>query len=146
MASILIVDDDPTIQLIAGELLKAEGHDIVHAGDGVEALKALVAIPADLVVLDMLMPNMDGLETILAMRKTHPRVKILAISSGGPMGPQDLLRTAKLFGADETLVKPLVFSTFGATVERLLSQPDRVEDPVASHGQAASNRSAGKKA
>ncbi|HYC74741.1 response regulator [Brevundimonas sp.] len=131
MANILIVDDDPTIQLIAGELLKAEGHAVVHAGDGVEALRALVTIPADLVVLDMLMPNMDGLETIIEMRKSHPAVKILAISSGGPMGPHDLLRTAKLFGADDTLVKPLTFSTFGATVERLLDQPDRAQSPFA---------------
>lgn len=134
MANILIVDDDPTIQLIAGELLRSEGHAVTNAGDGVEALKALVAIPADLVVLDMLMPNMDGLETIMEMRKSHPRVKILAISSGGPMGPHDLLRTAKLFGADDTLVKPLSFSTFGAAVERLLSQPDRAASPFAESG------------
>lgn len=134
MANVLIVDDDPTIQLIAGELLRSEGHAVVNAGDGVEALKALVAIPADLVVLDMLMPNMDGLETIIEMRKSHPSVKILAISSGGPMGPVDLLRTAKLFGADDTLVKPLSFSTFGAAVERLLSQPDRVASPFAEGG------------
>jgi len=134
MANILIVDDDPTIQLIAGELLRAEGHAVVNAGDGVEALKALVDIPADLVVLDMLMPNMDGLETIMEMRRSHPDVKILAISSGGPMGPGDLLRTAKLFGADDTLVKPLVFSTFGAAVERLLNQSDRSESPFSESG------------
>ncbi len=134
MANILIVDDDPTIQLIAGELLRAEGHAVVNAGDGVEALKALVAIPADLVVLDMLMPNMDGLETIIEMRKSHPGVKILAISSGGPMGPHDLLRTAKLFGADDSLAKPLSFSTFGAAVERLLGQPDRAASPFAENG------------
>lgn len=129
MANILIVDDDPTLQVIAGELLRAEGHDVVSVGDGLEALKALVAITADLVVLDMLMPNMDGLETIIEMRRSHPAVKILAISSGGPMGPHDLLRTAKLFGADDTLVKPLAFSTFGAAVERLLSQSYRAESP-----------------
>lgn len=134
MANILIVDDDPTIQLIASELLRSEGHSVVSAGDGVEALRALVEIPADLVVLDMLMPNMDGLETIIEMRKSHPGVKILAISSGGPMGPVDLLRTAKLFGADDTLVKPLSFSTFGAAVERLLSQPDRADSPFAESG------------
>ena len=131
MAIIVIVDDDPTIQLIAGELLKAEGHAIVHAGDGVEALKVLATVPADLVVLDMLMPNMDGLETIMEMRRSHPEAKILAISSGGPMGPHDLLRTARLFGADETLAKPLTFSTFGATVERLLSQTERPSSPFA---------------
>mgnify|MGYP001263502603 FL=1 len=131
MAIIVIVDDDPTIQLIAGELLRAEGHAIVHASDGVEALKVLSTVAADLVVLDMLMPNMDGLETIIEMRRSHPDTKILAISSGGPMGPHDLLRTARLFGADETLAKPLTFSTFGATVERLLSQSDRSDSPFA---------------
>jgi len=131
MAIIVIVDDDPTIQLIAGELLRAEGHAIVHAGDGVEALKVLSTVSADLVVLDMLMPNMDGLETIIEMRRSHPQTKILAISSGGPMGPHDLLRTARLFGADESLAKPLTFSTFGATVERLLGQPDRPVSPFA---------------
>ncbi|MDI6624649.1 MAG: response regulator [Brevundimonas sp.] len=134
MAIIVIVDDDPTIQFIAGELLKAEGHAIVHASDGVEALKVLRTVPADLVVLDMLMPNMDGLETIMEMQRTHPETKILAISSGGPMGPQDLLRTAKLFGADDTLVKPLTFSTFGAAVERLLNKTDRDESPFANIG------------
>ena len=70
MAIIVIVDDDPTIQLIAGELLKAEGHAIVHAGDGVEALKILEAAPADLVVLDMLMPNMDGLSFLKHLKTT----------------------------------------------------------------------------
>ena len=134
MAIIVIVDDDPTIQLIAGELLKADGHAIVSAGDGVEALKVLATVPADLVVLDMLMPNMDGLETIIEMRRTHPETKILAISSGGPMGPHDLLRTAKLFGADDTLVKPLTFSPFGAAVDRLLSQADRADSPFAGNG------------
>ncbi len=131
MAIIVIVDDDPTIQLIAGELLKAEGHAIVHASDGLEALKVLATVSADLVVLDMLMPNMDGLETIIEMRRSHPDTRILAISSGGPMGPHELLRTARLFGADESLAKPLTFSTFGATVERLLSQSDRPCSPFA---------------
>lgn len=134
MAIIVIVDDDPTIQLIAGELLRADGHAIVQAGDGVEALKVLATTPADLVVLDMLMPNMDGLETIIEMRRAHPDTKILAISSGGPMGPHDLLRTARLFGADDTLAKPLTFSTFGAAVDRLLNQTERAESPFAESG------------
>lgn len=129
MANIVIVDDDPTIQLIAGELLSGDGHTIVHAGDGVEALKVLEVTRADLVVLDMLMPNMDGLETIIELRRTHPAVKILAISSGGRGGAGDLLKTARLFGADETLPKPLNFATFGSTVSRLLGQDTRADSP-----------------
>jgi len=80
MANILIVDDDPTIQLIAGELLRAEGHAVVNAADGVEALKALVAIPADLVVLDMLMPNMDGPSMVARARRARPDLPVLFMS------------------------------------------------------------------
>ncbi|NJC42279.1 CheY-like chemotaxis protein [Brevundimonas alba] len=134
MANIVIVDDDPTIQLIAGELLSADGHTVVHAGDGVEALKVLEVTRADLVVLDMLMPNMDGLETIIELRRRYPSVKILAISSGGRGGADDLLKTARLFGADDSLAKPLSFSTFGAAVARLLSRDTRVDSPFVQQG------------
>ncbi|MBA4805441.1 MAG: response regulator [Brevundimonas sp.] len=123
MAIILVVDDDPTIRTIAAELLRAEQHAIIEAGDGDEALRVLDATHAELVVLDMLMPNRDGLETILEIRRRHPGVRILAISSGGSIGVGNLLNMARVFGADETLAKPLSFSTFAATVNRLLERP-----------------------
>ena len=123
MAIVLVVDDDPTVRAIATELLREERHAIVEAADGDEALRVLEATRAELVVLDMLMPNRDGLETIMEIRRRHPGVRILAISSGGSIGAGDLLRMARLFGADETLAKPLSFSAFAATVNRLLETP-----------------------
>lgn len=123
MAVIVVVDDDPTIQMIAAELLRDGNHAVVAAADGDEALRVLAAMPADLVVMDMLMPNKDGLETIIEARKLYPDLRILAISSGGRVGVGDLLRMARLFGADETYVKPLRLDTFAGTIERMLSEP-----------------------
>ena len=130
MAIILIVDDDPTVRLIAGELLHGEDHAVVEAEDGDEALKLVGAMPVDLVVLDMLMPNKDGLETIVELRKRQPGIRILAISSGGKMEPGYLLRTAMMFGADECLQKPLRLETFASVVSRVLAQPSHAVCPI----------------
>jgi CheY-like chemotaxis protein len=123
MPVIVVVDDDPTIQMIASELLREDDHAVVCAADGDEALRVLASMPADLMVLDMLMPNKDGIETLIEARKLYPDLRILAISSGGSMGPSELLRMAKAFGADETYCKPLRLDTFVETVERLLAEP-----------------------
>jgi CheY-like chemotaxis protein len=123
MAVIVMVDDDPTIQMIAAELLRDGNHAVVAAADGDEALQVLAAMDVDLVVMDMLMPNKDGIETIIEARKLYPDLRILAISSGGRIGVGDLLRMARLFGADETYVKPLRLDSFSATIDRMLSEP-----------------------
>lgn len=123
MASILVVDDDPTVRMIAGEILTAAGHEVSEAGDGEEALRKVAETPFDLVVLDMLMPNKDGLETIADLRGRRPRMRILAISSGGRMDPGQLLRMALVFGADETMAKPLRSEVLTETVSRLLAMP-----------------------
>ena len=121
VAIIVIVDDDPTIRLIASEMLRHEDHAVVQASDGDEALEVVSILPVDLVVLDMLMPNRDGLETITQLKAAHPEVRILAISSGGQMGSSLLLRTALAFGADEALPKPLHADTFTGAVARILA-------------------------
>ena len=121
MAVIIIVDDDPTVRLIAREILVMEGHAILEADDGVEALKLIAGIRIDLVVLDMLMPNKDGLETILDLRRSHPHIRILAISSGGAMKAGQLLNMALIFGADGAMSKPLRLEAFSQTVNRLLT-------------------------
>ena len=128
MAVIVVVDDDPTIQMIAAELLREGNHAVVAAADGDEALRVLAAMKVDLVVMDMLMPNKDGLETIIEARNLYPDLRILAISSGGRVGVGDLLRMARLFGADDTYVKPLRLDTFATTIDRMLAEPRRAVD------------------
>jgi CheY-like chemotaxis protein len=140
MAIILIVDDDPTIRLIAGELLRGDEHAVVEAADGDEALKIVDSMAVDLVVLDMLMPNKDGLETIVELRKHRPEIRILAISSGGRMEPGQLLRTAMVFGADECLEKPLRLDSFTKMIARLLEQPGRTTCAMLSPESVATSR------
>ena len=130
MALILNVDDDPTIRAIATELLRADDHAIVEASDGGEALALLAWLPVDLVVLDMLMPNMDGLETIQALKQQKSGVPILAISSGGVLDPTSLLKIAITFGADAALQKPLRAATLRDAVNRMLThQPTGAPSP-----------------
>ena len=120
MAVILIVDDDPTVRAIAAELLRADDHALIEAEDGKLALQVIAAVPIDLIVLDLLMPNVDGLEVIRSVRQSHPDIRILAISSGGRSGAQSYLDAARAFGADDTLMKPLRLATFADKVNRLL--------------------------
>lgn len=122
MSMILVVDDDPTVRMIAVEILTTAGHQVVEAADGDEALKLVAGNAFDLVVLDMLMPNKDGLETIVELRRARPQIRILAISSGGRMDASQLLRMALVFGADETMAKPLRSEPFSEAVARLLSR------------------------
>lgn len=122
MARILVVDDDPTIRAIAQELLLGSGHELFEAADGDEALLIAARTPIDLIVLDMLMPNKDGIETIQAVKRDHPDTRILAISSGGRMDGATLLKLASAFGADETMLKPLRLATFAVIVEALLAR------------------------
>lgn len=138
MTSILLVDDDPTVRMIATELLRDEDYAITEAEDGRTAMQIIEAVPVDLLVLDILMPKMDGLEVIRSVRKSHPHIRVLAISSGGRRaGTMTYLETAKVFGADEVMVKPLRLSTFAATVARLLAVPATAHGPWSSLDKVA---------
>lgn len=123
-ATILVADDDPMLRVIAAELLAPEGYRVLEAQDGNQALAMLAAEPVDLLVLDMLMPDKDGLEVILALRRAGSKVPILAISSGGSMDTGSLLRPASAFGADKVMPKPLRISTFVPTVREMLGCGD----------------------
>jgi CheY-like chemotaxis protein len=131
MASILIVDDDPTVRLIARELLRDGDHAIVEAADGDLAIAVIEAVPLDLIVLDLLMPNKDGLEVLRHVKARHPHIRILAVSSGDRIGAVSYLETARVFGADEVMMKPLRLDSFASTVEALLRVPTGRTSPWA---------------
>lgn len=126
MATILIADDDPIVRATVVEFLTGAGHTLLEARDGVEALEEIERADIDLLIIDMLMPNKDGLETILELRRMDKAMPILAISSGGRMDVQSLLRPAAAFGATGVLAKPLRESELVAMVEGLLRSPQRL--------------------
>lgn len=105
--SVLVVDDDPIQRALVCEMLQPS-YDCEEAKDGDDALKRLATRPADLVIVDMLMPEKDGIETIGAIRARWPTTRIIAISGGGASLPSRyLLDTAKAVGADAVMDKPL---------------------------------------
>ncbi len=106
VARILVVDDEEAIRLVLREALEYAGHEVVEAEDGVAGIEQYHCRRADLVILDILMPRKDGLETIQELRQADPAVKIIAISGGVRGGNVDSLAAARALGAQRTLAKP----------------------------------------
>jgi CheY-like chemotaxis protein len=108
VATILLVEDDEGVRDILHKTLVAAGHDVEDAENGAVALAAYRRQPRDLVITDLVMPEKNGLETIMELRRLNPAVKIIAISGGGRnLGLGELyLDSARLFGAGKILAKP----------------------------------------
>ncbi|HEY4952113.1 MAG TPA: response regulator [Verrucomicrobiae bacterium] len=117
MARILIIDDDANLRTILGHALKAVGHEVILAADGREGIKQHRAVPADLIITDLFMPEQEGLETIRQLRKEFPEIAIIAMSGIDPTNT--MLTIASKLGAARILQKP-----FG--IERLLKTIDEV--------------------
>ena len=123
MARILLVDDDPQIRDLLSDALAGEGHECSCAANGALGFKALQEAAFDLVVMDLIMPEAEGIETIMKIRNDGHRIPILAISGGIPMVPTNFLLAAGRLGADRTLAKPFELSEFMGVVEELLAMP-----------------------
>jgi CheY-like chemotaxis protein len=106
MANILVVDDDALLRETLKVVLESVGHDVQLATNGVEALRIVESYKPDLVLTDIIMPEMEGIELIRAVRKIHPSTPVIAISGGGRTGNADFLRVAKTFGAAAIMQKP----------------------------------------
>jgi len=115
-ASILFVDDEQPIRDLFGRALIAAGMQFDSAADGNKALAKLALRPYDAAVIDIIMPDREGVETILEARKIRPEIFIVAISGGGRIGADDFLKLASLVGADRTLTKPFTPATLLATL------------------------------
>jgi DNA-binding response OmpR family regulator len=104
-------------------LLTREGYEVSEAANGRLALQLMSQQPADVVVTDMLMPEMEGVEMILSLRRRHPGVKIIAVSGGGISSPENYLRIADALGSHKTMTKPLVPAELLAAIRSLLARP-----------------------
>jgi len=112
MPSILVVDDEEQIRQLIRETLEQAGFHVTEARDGKEALRQYRLAQADVVVMDILMPDQDGLETTATLRREFPKVKVIAITGGSDMiGILNFLDVAKMLGAHRTLQKPFEMKT-----------------------------------
>jgi DNA-binding NtrC family response regulator len=104
---ILVIDDEKDILQLITTMLTSEGHEVVAAEDGERGLDLLQDLEdIELVITDLIMPNKEGIETIMDMHKIRPDLKVLAMSGGGRGGVATYLSTAKNIGASATLAKP----------------------------------------
>jgi CheY-like chemotaxis protein len=106
MDRILIIDDDPLVRQTVRVMLESARYQIEEAADVGAALELAAKTRPDLALTDILMPEQDGIEFILQLRRTDPSIKIVAMSGGGSFSPDQLLVVAKALGADDYIAKP----------------------------------------
>jgi DNA-binding response OmpR family regulator len=122
MSAILVIDDDASVREVVSEMLRLEGHEVIIAENGRDAVPLLSARHIDLVITDLIMPEKEGIETISEIRRSDSRIPIIAISGGGRLGPGDYLETARYIGADATLAKPFARQELLAAIDALLAR------------------------
>lgn len=121
MPRILLVDDNETFRASVRAVLEHAGYDVVEAGNGREALHKYSECPADLIITDMVMPGMNGMETMLELWRDFPQARFIAISgSAHAFNTEFNLECAKEFGALSTFTKPIEREPFLKAVARAL--------------------------
>jgi CheY-like chemotaxis protein len=118
--TVLIIEDDPIMLRNLAQWFQQAGCKVMVAHDGVEGLEQFNRLRPNAVVTDIIMPNREGVETLMAIKAQAPEVKILAISGGGRLGSTDLLAMARSLGADAVLAKPFRSTDVVDAVNRML--------------------------
>jgi DNA-binding response OmpR family regulator len=132
MARILVIDDDDDVRAMLCLTLTQAGHTAIEARNGKEGLQQFTHANADLVITDIVMPEKEGLEVLMELRKKQPPVKIIAISGGGRQSTADYLHVAKLMGASKVLSKPFSNEALMVAINELLpGSGSSAQPPVA---------------
>jgi CheY-like chemotaxis protein len=117
---ILLIDDEETFRAALRQFLSRAGYDVVEAANGLEAIKSFRERPADMVITDIIMPEKEGIETLIELRQDLPDVKMIAMSGGGWYGTEIDFDMAKKLGA-RTLDKPFTLQELLDMVQELLN-------------------------
>ncbi len=105
--SVLIIEDDDFVKNMLRQTFKQAGYEVATASNGRIGIQLYQSEPFDIVITDLIMPDMEGIETITQLRKYNPGVKVIAISGGGRNRPDDYLHLASKLGAAKTFTKPV---------------------------------------
>ncbi len=121
MKKILVIDDENSIRLLLKKMLEREGFDVMTASDGKEGMDIISKAAFDLVITDIVMPEKEGIEIIMELKKGYPDIPIIAISGGGVVIPEMYLDLAEKLGAVRTFSKPIDKETLVSTINEILS-------------------------
>src|SRR4051812_3129149 len=122
-SKILVVDDDEGIRLLFSTVLRRAGFEVETVENGSEVGQKVSAFSPDLIILDLIMPHQEGIETIVQLKAEQPKIPILAIS--GAWGADNYLHIASLLGVRNTLAKPIAPEELVSAVKLVLSNgPD----------------------
>ena len=121
MARILLIEDDTQIRELLRETLMHEGHEVIECENGAEGVRHYQQSNIDLVIMDVLLPDKDGIETLSELKQYNAHVNVLAISGGFSQGTVNVLDIQKRLGAKETLAKPFDLKFFLKVVNQLLA-------------------------
>lgn len=122
MKSVLIVDDEPGMREMVKQLLLNEGYHVLEASNGKHAMEFLKNESPELVITDIIMEKMDGVEIILEIRENYPDIKIIAMSGGSKISSEDYLESASDLGADRIFNKPFALSDMLNAIKELIEE------------------------
>jgi CheY-like chemotaxis protein len=128
LTRILAIDDDDLIRTMLVRMLERSGFEVVTARNGREAMARFHSEPPDLIVTDIIMPDLDGIETIMELKRASAGIPIIAISGGGRAHAMQFLETAQKLGADVILPKPFREADLVSAISRLLGHGWSRED------------------
>ena len=123
---VLLIDDDPALLDLMAQAFSQAGYTTLTAENGRKGLGLIDAYQPDLVVTDIVMPEMEGIGAILQIKRKPQPPLIIAISGAGPGGRRDYLSWARHLGADEVLAKPFRMSQMLAVSDRLISKKSKL--------------------
>ena len=116
---ILIVDDNEDYLVVLDEYLTKQGYDVVCCYDGRDAQEKFAEFLPDIVVTDIVMPNVDGIELLLSLRKINPEISVIAMSGGNRGYAGSYLQMAEKLGANVILNKPFELSTLLEEIKKI---------------------------
>ncbi|MCX5999021.1 MAG: response regulator [Chloroflexi bacterium] len=117
MAKVLIVDDAAFMRMRCAKMLTESGHEVIEASDGIEAVQKYQECRPNAVLMDITMPNMDGIAALKRLKEIDPGVKVAMVTA---MGQQSMVIEAMKSGARDFVVKPFDASRVKAAVQRLV--------------------------
>lgn len=124
MGRVLVIDDESAVRAAIEQILNSAGHEAILAANGMQGATLCHTELPDLAIIDIFMPERDGIETIAAFRRDFPNVSVIAIS-GGHIASDSMLSTAQQLGAERILAKPFSVVEFLNVVEEVLRSRSR---------------------